>query len=414
MNNKWLSAGFFSAAIILSGCNGDSLKEVFDKVEAEDNIIKLINEAMEEDQIPGMALALVSDNKTLFAKGFGHLDANQLSKVRSDTPFWLGSISKAVMGTAIMHARDQQLLSLDTSVSETLAQAGSFTLATPEADTLTLRHLVTHTGGINDSDYYGCAYYIHNTTYNNDTEGDIQYLVSAYTDITCSPDVPTDLGGYLQNYLAEDGVYYDPANFTTPGEQQYSNIGAALAGYTLELKTGLSLADYAQFNLFGPMGMSNTSWKLSDFDASRIAQPHLRSDTGQPIPLPQYNLSTWPDGGLRSSVRDLAVYLRMMINQGKHNNTRIIHSDSAALMQATLSGDHNDGHGIFWYTVTSHGRTLKGHSGSDPGVFSMMFYDPEKSLGLVLLANGDDNFPGMDGKYQYLMEKLLDYAEDLD
>ena len=44
----------------------------------------------------------------------------------------------------------------------------------------------------------------------------------------------------------------------------------------------------------------------------------------------------------------------------------------------------------------------------------MMFYDPDKSLGLVLLANGDDNFPGMDGKYQYLMEKLLDYAEDLD
>ena len=405
--NKWLSVVLCGTAITLSGCNGSSFKEAFDKVEAEEKIRKLINDTMKEDQIPGMALALVSDEKTLFAKGFGHLDTSQLNEVGSDTPFWLGSISKAVMGTAIMHARDQQLLSLDTSVPETLAQSAPFVLASPETDSLTLRHLATHTGGITDNDYYGCAYYTH------DAGGNIQYLVSTYTDITCSSEVSTDLAGYLHSYLAEDGQYYDPANFTTPGEQQYSNIGAALAGYTLELKTGQSLADYAQYNLFSPMGMTDTSWKLSDFDTSRIARPHMRSDTGQPIPLPLYSLSTWPDGGLRSSARDLAVYLRMMMNQGKHNDTRIIRSDSAALMQATLSGDHNNGHGIFWYTVTSYGRTLKGHSGSDPGAFSMMFYDPDKSLGLVLLANGDDDFPGMDSKYQHLMEKLLDYAEDL-
>jgi len=200
-------------------------------------IIDLINPAMIQAQIPGMSLALVSDQKVLFAEGFGVREQNQPESITPDTSFWLGSVSKAVMGN--------QLLELSTPVSGMLNTAGSFTLATLEADKMVLAPLVTHISGIKDDDNDDCAYFYDNGA------GQTQYLYEDFSDLSCNNSIPTDLGSYLQIYLSADGAYYNAYNFNPPGKQhEYSNIASALAGYTLKLVTGASLADYARANLY--------------------------------------------------------------------------------------------------------------------------------------------------------------------
>ncbi|MBB1487130.1 serine hydrolase domain-containing protein [Oceanospirillum sediminis] len=411
--NIWLPTALCVSTLILAGCNGSSDDNKTNTAPSQSEVIHqqirdLINTTMAQDQIPGMSLALVSDQDVLFAEGFGVREQNQPESITPDTPFWLGSVSKAVMGTAITHAMENQLLDLTTPITSTLNAAGSFTLATPEADNMALIHLVTHISGIEDDDNYDCAYFYDNGA------GQTRYLAEDFSDLSCNASVPTDMSSYLRSYLSADGAYYDADNFNPPGEEhEYSNIASALAGYTLQLATGQSLADYAQANLFSPMGMLNTSWKLSDFDISRIAVPHIRNGNGGLISLPFYSLSTWPDGGLRSSANDLAMFLQMVMNQGNSGGVQILRPDSVELMQSNIIGDDNEAYGIFWNTTTMNGRVLKGHTGSDPGAFSFMLYDPATQLGVVLIANGDDNFAGMDTKYFGIIEQLLQQAEKL-
>jgi len=137
-------------------------------------------------------------------------------------------------------------------------------------------------------------------------------------------------------------------------------------------------------------------------------------------PLPLYSYSTWPDGGLRSSANDLAKYLLMVMNKGKIDNTRILTVNSVKEMLPTA--DRYSEIGVFWYKEKlTNGRTVIGHGGVEAGAYTYMFYDPNKQVGVILLANGDDDHifhsRGVDPvawneRHNTLLNKLLNYAND--
>lgn len=398
------------SSLLLSGCNGSALKDAHDEYKAEKKIKEQVNEAMEEDQIPGMSVVIVSKSKRLYAQGFGYLEEGSGNKVSADTPFRVGEISQAIMGAAIMHARDHSILSLDMTIADTLESYGHFSLQTPEAENLTLRHLATHTGGISDNPEYQCTYFTGDPLAVN------HWPVQDYQSLDCSHSVSYQLAGFLESHLTTEGVYYQADQFTSPGQSyQYSQTGAALAGYSFEQIAGVSLNSYTYMHLFSPLGMNSTRWHINQFDASMIARPHIRLDGQEPVPYPLYQLATGPEAGLISSAKDIGTFLQLMMNNGKHNDQRIIQASSAALMQSSLQENGADSQGVFWQNIISPaGRTLKGHRSSEPGTFSLMFYDPDKDLGVVILANSDDRLAGMPRKYLRLADKLLTQAEDLD
>jgi len=236
-------------------------------------------------------------------------------------------------------------------------------------------------------------------------DGERRSLLSDYRDLfdpegtlanlVCDDSSPADLGGYLKSYLSEGGVYYTADNFggeSEPGAAPvYSNVGAALAGYAFELATGRSVAAYAAEQFFRPLRMRNTSWRLSDLPPSHVATPYAWDAHGdRHVPLPFYSLSTWPDGGVRSSANDLGRFLAMVIHGGELNGTRVLKRTSVRRMLSPLVGNRDDGTGVFWgLGRLASGVRLIGHSGGDPGATTHMYFDPAARVGFVLLINSD-------------------------
>lgn len=348
---------------------------------------------------PGFAVALVDEHGVLWSKGYGVANLRNRTPVTADTSFWLASVSKAVMGIAIAHAQERGLLSLDTEVRRLVATRAHFRIASPSDAALPLRELVTHTSPVRDSKFYACSYYFgperggQTSLFNAFRSVASDFSDPALADLTCDEHTPASLSGFLRSYLDRRGSYYSPDNFGSTGPNPvYSNVGAALAGYAFELATGRSLADYAKTNLFRPLGMIHTSWELDDLAAAEIASPYVWDEAhSRYVELPLYSLSTWPDGGLRSSARDLGRLLATIINAGSLNGTRILQPKSVEQMLTPVVSEDGVGFGIFWATFSGDsGQTLIGHDGGDPGAATQMYFDPVARVGVVLLTNTDD------------------------
>lgn len=414
----------FSSIFLLTACQNGSDSTSVSRETTLKNIRESVTTTMKADLSPGMAIALVNKDRIVFSEGFGVTNIDTQQSVTADTSFWLASISKTAIAVSIMHAKERGLLNLDVDVYNLLENQAGVSLSKPFEEPILLKHLVNHTSSIVDSDdFYMCSFYV------GDENGQHYNLLNQYLDTnTCDETLPVTLVGYLKASLSEGQPYYsEQDNFSQekPGTDfEYSNVGAALAGYTLEVATGLSLAEYAKTHIFNPLQMNNTSWQLSDLDKTNIATPHLWDKDSQLMaPLPLYSLSTWPDGGLRSSANDLAKYLLMVMNKGKIDDTRILSTDSIKDMLPATDSDF--GIGVFWIKDKTdiNGRIIIGHDGSDPGAYTFMYYDPEKQVGVVLLANGDDG-DATEGRnvdqsewserHDTLINKLLEYAENLD
>ncbi|MFA0813543.1 serine hydrolase [Microbulbifer epialgicus] len=155
------------------------------------------------------------------------------------------------MGTAIAKAQENGNLHLEQEVQTLLANE-NFRIDNPDSHPITLRHLITHQSGIDDSQAYLCSYYI------DHGDGTHTKLVNLRDAGFCPESSPITLNGFLAAYLDNGGEFYNlEQNFTgqTPGQEYlYSNIGASLAGYAMKVATGFSLADYAQREIFTPPG----------------------------------------------------------------------------------------------------------------------------------------------------------------
>lgn len=419
INNVLAHSIVFSFILFITACQSSSNT----REKTIKDIRQSVKTTLKNDRAPGMAVALVNKDKIVFSEGFGVTTIGTQQMVSADTSFWLASISKTAIAVSIMHAREKGLLSLDADVYDLLERQTGVSLSKPFKEPILLKHLVSHTSSIIDNeDIYRCSFYV------GEENGQHYNLANQLLGTkSCDETLPVTLIGYLTAYLSEGQPYYsEQDNFLQkkPGTDfKYSNIAAALAGYTLEAATGVSLAEYAKTHIFDPLKMSNTSWQLRDLNQDNIAIPHRwDEDTQLMTPLPLYSLSTWPDGGLRSSANDLAKYLLMVMNKGEIDNTRILKINSVRDMlpeTADLAIDEFS-IGVFWAKIHlgKNGRTVIGHDGSDPGAYTYMQYDPKKQVGVVLLANGDDDMDGIDKdewriRHNTLIDKLLEYAEDL-
>lgn len=360
----------------------------------------IVEAIMEYNNIPGLAIALVAnpEDPIIWAKGYGVRNIETGSPMTANSAFWMGSVSKAVTGTAIMRAKQQGLVDLDQPIAPLLKERGEFTVGRRQLKSLTLRHLASHTGSIYDlQDSYTCAYSYEIAA------GKTDYLANLLNyDHKCPASGPNQLDTYLQAYLDRGGIYYKRGkNFINkkPGNiHNYSNIGAALAGHMLGLITHQELADYAQQQIFTPLAMTDTSWRLGDFSPEQLVTGHTLAE-GQVLALPQYHLATWPDGGLRSSAADMSRLLATVMNQGRfgaQGHRLLSPANNQELLALTdQESDPRPQYGVFWHHSVmndAEGKTRRviGHDGSDPGIATFAFFSPELKAGYVLLVNQDE------------------------
>lgn len=332
---------------------------------------RFIEQHMNEAGIAGLSAAVIVDKKVVWTKGYGFADRARAVPFRPDTVINIGSISKTITGAALMHAVQEGKLSLDADINTYLP----FKVINPHDPNarITLRHLATHTSGITDQ------WAVYESTYHYGDE-------------------PEPLEDFLKSYFIPGEAGYSRDNFLNvkPGtHREYSNVGADLAGYIVELAVGEKLNTYTKCHFFAPLRMDNTGWFLSEIPPGKHATLYVVQD-GLTIPIQLYELAT-PDGGVRTSVADLSKFFIALLNDGEYEGIRILERKSVEEMlrfqytesnkpdNVNLTGEDSVNSGIFW--GTRFDVTRIGHNGSDPGVRTMMLSDLAKEVGVVIFAN---------------------------
>lgn len=316
----------------------------------------------------GYASGVVTTDQVIKLETGGWADKASQKAYSRETIQNIGSVSKTFIGIALLQAQEQGLLSLDEDINTYL----DFTVANPHINTaqeITLRHLATHTAGITDrSGAYKKAY----------SKGKEPAMA---------------MGEYLRAYFDPRGDYYSQDNFieqATGTHYQYSNIGATLAAYIVERVAGVSFADYTRQHILQPLGMNQSGWSYGAIDESKHAM--LYGPKGKV--LKTYTLVTYPDGGMRTSPEDLALYLQELLRGYQHQSDLLSAASWDALFEpqfgellqvANKVGDARNSGIFFGYAKSG----MIGHTGSDPGASAIIYFDPDKGRGYFMMANTD-------------------------
>lgn len=337
-----------------------------------DSVDRSIEQRMQDARIVGLGAAIIVNRKLVWTKGYGFADKEHSRPFTPDTIMNIGSISKTIIGAALMRAVQDGKLSLDADINRFLP----FKVANPAFpnEPITLRHLATHTSSIKDRGLvYAGAYHF-------------------------GRDSPESLGDFLQGYFALDGKNYSKENFldAKPGtHREYSNIAAGLAAYIVEVAVGEKFNVYTKRTIFAPLKMDSTGWLMSEVDLTRHSNLYIAQ--GLAVPIQLYGLSTYPDGGLRTSVMDLSRFFIALLHDGTYEGGRILDRKSVEEMlrfqygaankpdNVKLSGEGSVNSGIFW--ATKEALTRIGHNGADPGLVTMMLSDADKQIGVIMLVN---------------------------
>ncbi|HLA63578.1 MAG TPA: serine hydrolase domain-containing protein [Rhodothermales bacterium] len=363
--------------------------------QSEAALDSLIAQRMADVGIMGVSAAVIVDREVVWMRGYGFADYARTRPFTPHIAMNVASIAKPFTGVAMMRAVQEGRLSLDADVNTYLP----FRVVNPHHpdEPITLRHLATHTSGITDRwEVYRTAYRFNG-----------------------APTVP--LGDFLADYFTPGGATYAPDNFldARPGAlRDYSNIGAALAGFIVERAFGEPLAVYTRRHIFEPLGMTNTAWSASDVEPGAHSTLFIAQD-GEPIPIQPFEMTTYPDGGVHTSVADLSRFFIALLDGGAYEGTRILDAAMAAEMTRFQFTDANrpenypaeDGNsGLFWRTKLNGTRV--GHGGNDPGVSTEMLADLEGETGVILFMN--TSVSGADRRAaNEIFDALWTYAESL-
>lgn len=350
---------------------------------SQDNFEAMVNQLMVEGKIPGAALAVVKSGEVVYQNGFGKADESGRA-VTADTPFYLASVSKTLLGTTMAEVEADNLLSIDDAVKPLL----DFSLDYPAQPDFepTLRHLVTHTSGIIDQpETFLCSYYL------MDDHSSLFQLVDS--SLNCDDYIESDLAGFFTHYLQQGGDKYQQGNFTSSmgyGPDQvtyYSNIATALSGYAMEQKVGKPLPTLTREYVFNALDMNQSYWSIEGEPEDLALRYYFDQDSGKPLPIPDYAAVTYADGSAISSAADMAKYMAAVMNDGVYQGRQLLTKAAVQKMLTRQSevATSDRGVGYFWRLDGDY----ISHDGGDPGVRSQIWADKNADVAIVLLTNGD-------------------------
>jgi CubicO group peptidase (beta-lactamase class C family) len=326
---------------------------------SSDELARLLDEACERHGVPGAVAGVSADGEvTVAASGVARLPSG--AAVTADTLFLIGSITKVWTATLVMQLVDEGAVDLDEPVQTYLDPP--LALADPEvADTVTVRQLLTHTGGF---------------------RGDANELPERGDDAV----------------MRTVASYASLAQVHRPGRLfSYSNTGYTVVGRLVECVTGTTWDDALRTRLLEPLGLEHTSTLPERTMAHPVAVGHERGDGGSLRPV-----TTWlsprasgPCGGtLAARAADLLAFARLHLGDGRAPDGRaVLSTDSARLMRTPqvcqLDPLLGPAWGLGWEIERLADPLVIGHSGSTDGQQARIVVVPEHGLAACMLTNGD-------------------------
>jgi len=333
----------------------------------------------------GGAVLVARHGELVYERYYGYADVKSQKPVTRDTYFRAASVTKFISGIGAMGLVEDGLLDLDADIGKMLGMD----IRNPRFPdtTVTLRQLMTHTSGVDDTAGY------------------------------------SKTGGTLWEFLQKNPRRYFSAR--EPGKTfVYSNFGAGIVGALMEAASGQSVNAYMTERVFGPMGIDaaysasllaspqdvSTQYvgKNVDMSAQR-AVANLYEDTCDPNRHFRTTI-----GGLWIRPRDMLDLVSLMCMGGERNGVRLLAPGTVAHMIGPQSGvgsvPGKTSYGLMTARVENvlPGVTLYGHQGTSSGFVCGAYFDPETGYAFVLMTNGADQ--RRDNRIHILARRLIAYT----
>lgn len=322
-----------------------------------------IEGSMKRWEIPGLAIAVVKDDRVVYSRGFGVREIGKPEKVSDRTFFAMASQSKAFTASALGLLVAEGKLKWDDPATKYLPW---FQLHDPYATReLTVRDLLCHRCGLGT------------------WQGDLMWYGS-------------DLG---RREVLERVKFIVPEN-SFRYRYGYCNLTFVAAGEIIPAIAGVSWEAFLKKRFFEPMGMSRTNADLRETERlDDVARPHTLVK-GKVVPVAyRATANTAPAGAINSCVRDWARWIRLQLNNGQLDGRRIVPAEIVretrtpqTLLPARPEGDRIpfSAYGLGWMLREYEGRQMIAHGGGLDGMLSLSVIVPEEKLGVVVLTNYDE------------------------
>tara|TARA_R100001377_G_scaffold81019_1_gene60277 strand:+ start:911 stop:2152 length:1242 start_codon:yes stop_codon:yes gene_type:complete len=391
----------------------NSVKEIADNQPIKDSLtleIKTLN----KNYFNGLGVAIVDSTGVLYENGIGFADVKSSKPYTVNTIQPIASVSKIFIGIALLKAQEMGLLNLDDPINKHLP----FKVLNPnfKNEPITIRQLSTHTSTIIDTEnYMGRAYVLKDKL--DSTSIKIKNIPQSFN----PNDDKIPLSEFLENYLSENGKWYEKDAFTKnkPGELfEYTNVGASLAAFIIEIVSHQSYAEFTNEYILKPLKMDNSGWSYDAVNFDKVSMLY----SSPKMEVPYYSLITYPDGGFLTSVNDLAKYLNEIMKGYLGNGTLLSKEGYEELFTKQLNAEnfterdvnhpYKDEYNIGIFIGFS-GTGNIGHTGGDPGASSLMFFNPKDKTGGILLVNTNiENQEGINAYYG-IFNKLEEFGTKL-
>jgi len=316
-------------------------------------VTRLVQHEMAQNKVTGLSLALVDDQRIVWAQGFGFADVDQGIPASAETLYRVGSISKLFTDTAAMQLAERGLLDIDQPIQHVLPALKTLQSSVP----ITPRQLMTHHAGLPRDRLKGFQ----------------------------TPQ-PEPLAA-LVDLLAGEPLAYAPGQVFS-----YSNVGISLLGAVLQSLGGAPFAQHMQQSVLAPLSMAHSAFETGVSNSPLMAKGYRGREA-----IPEIPLRDVPAGGLNSSVNDLSRFMSMVFARGRSGTHQILKPETVAEMlrpqNSAVPLDFNFQIGLGWMLSTLGKSTIENagpvaHHGGTIGMFhSQMYLLPQHKLGVVVLAN---------------------------
>jgi methyl acetate hydrolase len=277
------------------------------------SIADSLKHAVESGDVPGVAASAATADGMIFEGAAGVL--------KLDSVIWIASMTKAITGAAVMQMVEQGKFSLDTLAAEIVPEiarkevlvsigADGMVKTRPARKPITLRHLLTHTSGMGYDTW----------------DADIFRYVQAK-----GPLKPNSMETLSTPLLAE------------PGERWEYSIAMDWAGLMVEAVSGMKLDRYLKDNLFDPLRMLDTGFRIGPAMRPRKAAVHVRNEEGG-FTTTDHEVNQTPEvfmggGALYSTIGDYLRFALMIMDHGTLDGVRVLKPATVALMSQNAMGD---------------------------------------------------------------------------
>ncbi|MEO0573245.1 MAG: serine hydrolase [Bacteroidota bacterium] len=306
--------------------------------------------------LPGIAFGMIVNDTVVYANGHGVQALDTQEPMTSKSLFHMASVSKPFVATAIVQLVEKGKIDLDGKLTDYLPY---FTMADKRYKDITIKHMLTHTSGIPDTDDYEW-------------------------------DKPQFDDGAAERYARSHKN--SELDFSPGTNQRYSNPAFDILCDVIAKTSGMPFELYMEHNIFEPIGMKNSSFFRPEKGNSLATTPHIIGDSLQRVvsAIYPYNRRHAGSSTLHSNVEDMLLWAKVYLNKGTIEDRTIFSKDSYDLLTTIHTPDSLRKVALSWSLGKLNESKIYKHSGGDTGYRTFFGFMPEKKSAVVVMANSDN------------------------